>query len=68
VHALSRRLQASQDGATLIAEYWNPAMNWKFHEVFGPEMTIKRLIPAPAVNENILFIDYSGEANRAAKA
>jgi hypothetical protein len=67
VHALQRRLEKSQVGSALVAEYWKPVMSWKFWEVFGPEMRINRLVATPRVNEVLLFNSYLAEVDHAGK-
>jgi len=67
VHTLSKRLQKAEDGLTIVTEYWNPTMKWQFYEVFGPEMTIKKRLVTPIVEENIFFCNYLGDVDHAEK-
>ena len=55
VVGIARRLEAARPADTLVAEYWNPTLDWFFWEYFGPSFTVIEEVPVPPESQMSLF-------------
>jgi len=66
VHEIMKRLEKDPLGVpSVVTEYWDPRMNWKFYECFGPEMVVDCEVSIPLFGDTALSWKYSMECELA---